>query len=76
MEGGGKVQLELYIHHNFFFAYSFQNENNIKKEILTVKTIHSYLPRTVKKRILDTRALAGVLIRHFLIALYSSFFIL
>ena len=38
--------------------------------------IHYHLPRTVKKRTLDPRALLGVLIRHFPIALYSSFFIL
>ena len=52
-----------------FLGDSLQNRNKIKPAIQIDKIIHSYLPRTVKKRKLDP----GVL-RHISIALYSSFF--
>ena len=46
-----------------------------KRSIQTAKIIHSHLPRTIKKRNLDSRAFLGILILHFLTALYTSFFV-
>ena len=60
----------------FFFAGSLQSRNKMKKVSYSDRIIHSHLTCTVKKYNLDPWVLLGVLIRHFLIAFYSSFFIL
>ena len=60
----------------FFFAGSLQNRNKIKWAILIAKIIHFHLSSTVKKCKLDPRALLGVLVQDFLIAMYNSFFIM
>ena len=50
---------------NFAFAGSLQERTKIKKMSYSAKFIHSKIPRTIKKRKLDSRAFLGVLIRFF-----------